>query len=145
MAVKPYRDTATKYVGTFDEMATSNRDTGSEYYCTDTGNTYKCDGDNWIPKHILNDASAFEQITIDSTVGGKALTSTTYTTARKALITVETAQIRFTVNGTAPTTTVGHIGDIGDTIELESNADIVAFRAIRTGGTSGLISVTYSN
>lgn len=90
------------------------------------------------------DAQAYESLTIDATVGGIALTAGTYLTRRYAEITIETAPIRFTVDGTAPTTTVGHLVNPGDVIRLDSNEDITAFRAIRTTATSGTIKVTYS-
>ena len=90
-------------------------------------------------------AGNFEQITVDNTAGGKALTAAKYSGASKALITVETAQIRFRVDGGAPTSTVGHVADIDDQIELDSVEDIANFRAIRTGTTSATISVTYSD
>ena len=90
-------------------------------------------------------AAEFETVTIDNTAGGVALTAAKYVTCIKALISVETAQIRFTVDGTAPTTTVGHILNSGDVLSLTSNEDIAAFKAIRTGTSSGTIQVTYSN
>jgi hypothetical protein len=99
---------------------------------------------SYISKIWGSKAFDFEQITIDATAGGKALTATTYDNATKALITVETAQIRFRVDGEAPTETVGHIADIGDKIELDSAEDIANFHAIRAGATSAVISVTYS-
>ena len=67
-----------------------------------------------------------------------------YDICTKAFITVETAQIRFTVDGTAPTITVGHILNAGDNLTIDSNEDIAAFRAIRTSSTSGVIQCTYS-
>ena len=90
-----------------------------------------------------HNAAAYESITIDNTVGGKGFTLAKYGTNVYAFITVETAQIRFTLDGTAPTTTVGHLLNAGDVLELDSNADIVSFRAIRTGATSATIHVTY--
>ena len=91
-----------------------------------------------------SNAASHESKTVDNTVGGVALTAGTYGTSIYALITAETAQMRFTVDGTAPTTTVGHLLNPGDTLKLDSLADITAFRAIRTGATSGVIKVTYS-
>lgn len=88
-------------------------------------------------------SEAFEQLTIDATVGGKALTGAVYATARFAEITVETAPIRFTVDGTPPTATLGHLVSPNDVVRLESNEDIVAFRAIRQGATSGVINCSY--
>jgi len=61
----------------------------------------------------------------------------------KALITVETAALRFLITGTPPSTTLGHLASAGDTIELESHDEIKKFKAIRTTGTSAVIMVTY--
>ena len=91
-----------------------------------------------------SNAGAHESVTVDSTAGGKALTAGTYGTYIYAFITAETAQMRYTVDGTAPTTANGHLLNPGDILKLDSNADIVAFRAIRTGSVSGVIKVTYS-
>ena len=90
------------------------------------------------------DAQAFEKITVDNTVGGKALTSGTFGTRRYAYIQVETAPMRFRIDGGAPTTTDGHLVNPGDAIPLDSNEDITAFRAIRTTATNAVIQVTYS-
>lgn len=58
---------------------------------------------------------------------------------------VETAQIRFTIDGvTTPTASVGLIGNVGDLITLTGEPDAKAFRAIRTGGTSAVIQPVYS-
>lgn len=89
------------------------------------------------------DSQAFEMLSIDNTVGGIALTAGTYGTRRYAEISVETAEIRFRCDGTAPTASVGHKVGPGYIITLDSNEDIVAFRAIRVGSTSGVIVVTY--
>lgn len=89
---------------------------------------------------------AHESITIDSTSGGKGFTLATYTASSgvaRALITAETAQMRYTYDGTAPTTTVGHLLEVGDVLIVEGRMNIDAFRAIRTGGSSGAITVTY--
>lgn len=94
--------------------------------------------------HRRNKTSeAFEQLTIDATVGGIALTSVTYGTARYAEISIDDADIRFTVDGTPPTATLGHLVGPGDIVRLDSNEDIAAFRAIRAGGTSAKINVSY--
>jgi hypothetical protein len=88
-------------------------------------------------------SNASEQLTIDGTVGGKALTAGTYGTNRYATITVADAEIMFTTSGAAPTATFGHRVGPKDVIRLESNEDIVKFRAIRTSGTDAKIFVTY--
>lgn len=90
-------------------------------------------------------SSGFETLTIDNTVGGVALTSGTYGTARYAEITIETADIRFTCDGTPPTASTGHLVGVNDIVRLESNEDIAAFRAIRTGSVSAVINATYQD
>lgn len=95
---------------------------------------------------VGSNASAFEQVTVDATAGGIGLTALTFGTKTKATIIVEVAQIRFKVDGVAAVTaSAGMLADIGNVILLDTLADITAFRAIRTGGTSGVISVTYSD
>lgn len=93
---------------------------------------------------------AHETVTVDGTAGGVALTKATYAPqgeagAVRALITLETGQIRYTYDGTAPTTTVGHLLDPGDTIVLDGAENISKWRGIRTGGTSGAAHVTYEH
>lgn len=88
------------------------------------------------------EAENYESVTIaDSAIG---LTSGTYGTATKAEITLETAQIRVRKDGTNPSSSEGHLVEIGDTILLKSAADLATFKAIRTGSTSGVLKVTYS-
>ena len=50
---------------------------------------------------------------------------------------------RFKTNGTAPTTTDGHLIENGDTISIKNPHDILNFRAIRTAAVSGTLHVTY--
>lgn len=88
------------------------------------------------------DASAYESVTVADSATG--LTSGTYSDATKAEMTLESGQIRVRKDGTAPTSSEGHLVDIGDTIILESAADIANFNAIRTGSTSGILKITYS-
>ena len=83
-----------------------------------------------------------EVITVaDSAIG---LTAGTYLAATKAEMTLETAQIRVRKDGSDPTTSVGHLVEVGDLIVLNSASDIANFKAIRTGSTSGKLTVTYS-
>lgn len=96
----------------------------------------------------MADGFAFETVTVDNTAGGVALTAATFAPtnaipADHAFITVETAQIRFNYDSTAPTSTAGHVAEPGDVIKLDSNQSIKRFRAIRTGGVSATIRVTY--
>ncbi len=98
----------------------------------------------------MSDGMNFESVTVDNTVGGVALSSSEFAPgadmpADRAFITVETAQIRFTYDGTAPTTTLGHLADPGDVVKLDSPQSIKNFRAIRTGGVSASLMVSYEN
>jgi hypothetical protein len=67
----------------------------------------------------------------------------------EALITVETGAIRYTYDGTAPTTSastaIGHICQANDSIQLLGYQNIVRFRAINeTTGSGAELRVTYA-
>jgi hypothetical protein len=89
-------------------------------------------------------AQEYEALTIDNTAGGIACTTAKVGTCTKAFMTLETAQIRYTVDGTAPTVAVGHLLNVGETLKLDSAEDIAAFRGFRTGAVSGSLRCTYS-
>lgn len=89
------------------------------------------------------DYSAFESITVTGTAGG--LTAATVDKATHALITVETAQVRFRLDGTDPTAAIGHILDVGDELLLDSNTQLLNANFIRTGGTSGVLRCAYGS
>lgn len=92
---------------------------------------------------------AFETLTVDNTAGGVACTAATHSpggapgASRAVFGPVEDASIRYTWDGTAPTTTVGHLANIGNSFALDGPANIGQFRAIRTGGTNAKVPVTY--
>ena len=95
------------------------------------------------------DFFTYEAITVAGTA--LSLTRATYepTTvgqpnAKYALMTVETDQIRVTFDGTTtPTATVGHLLNVGDTIELHGQNNIKNFQAIRVT-TSASLRVSYA-
>ncbi len=87
--------------------------------------------------------SGFESVTV--TGSSTALTTATIAQKESALITVETAQVRFTLNGTAPTATAGHVLEVGDVLELDSSEALGLVRFIRTGGTSGTLRCSYGD
>ena len=87
------------------------------------------------------DYGDFETVTV-STVS-KPLTQTKLLNYTQAFITVETAPVRFQVDGTLPTAAVGHQLDAGDTLSLDSRTQLTNFKAIRTGGTDAVLSVSY--
>lgn len=93
-------------------------------------------------------AYASEKITIDNTAGGVGFTATLLKNgivnkAYEASFRVETAQFRYTTDGSAPTTTVGILAEIGDFITITGESDINRFKGIRTGGTSAVIQPHY--
>lgn len=88
----------------------------------------------------------FEQITAGATATGftAALINAGngHTQADVAVCTVSTAQVRYRVDGTAPTSTVGNVANAGDTIPISGNDALNNFKAIRTTATSGVLDCT---
>lgn len=89
----------------------------------------------------------FEQITVDSTSGGKSLTAAkvgvalVYVSCR-----VRTAEISFlTVDPakTAVTSSVGQLAEPGDLIVITGREEALNLRLIRTGSTSGQVDCSY--
>jgi len=99
------------------------------------------EGHLFIAEH--GEPIAFESLTIDNTVGGVPLTPSIYGDAVCAKFSIETAAIRIRVDGGAPTSSSGHLLEVGDIVELVNAAEIANFRAIRTDSTSATIMVTY--
>ena len=94
------------------------------------------------------DTFAFEALSVAGS--STALTAATYAPAatppaKMAIARLETAQIRYRLDGTAPTATTGTPMDPGDEIIIYGVPDIASFRAIRTGGVSGTLDVHYLN
>lgn len=85
--------------------------------------------------------SQFETLTVSSSV--VTLTAATYGTMNRAFITCGAANIRFTVNGTTPTTTVGHILYDSDELKLTSAREIINFQAIRDDSTDASLACSY--
>ena len=87
---------------------------------------------------------AYESITVaDAAI---SLTSATYDQVGyniQAFITLETAQVRWRIDGTDPTSSEGHLLEIGQNLSLNDSQAVKNFRAIRTGSSSGVIKVTY--
>jgi hypothetical protein len=113
--------------------------------------TYGYNGTDLVPLKLnasgelvdtVDVASGFEQIVV-SNAHSETLTSATYGAATKAMITVEGNSIRARFDGTAPTTTIGHLYLVGATITLTGH-DITHFKAIAVGSDATL-SVTYSS
>lgn len=91
---------------------------------------------------------AFESLTVDATSGGVKCTELTIQNSgnqvQKAFMTLESYQIRFTIDGTAPTAAVGHLLEVGQTLTLSNYDQIRKFRAFRTvEANSGILKITY--
>lgn len=90
----------------------------------------------------------FEQITVDNTAGGKALTTAKVTPFTISVFCrVRTAEISFLKTDpskTAVTASVGMLAEPGDVIPLLTVQEMQNFRAIRTGSTSGQLDCAYT-
>lgn len=76
---------------------------------------------------------AFESLTVStSSVGFTA--GTVGSNRNKALVTVETAAVRFRLDGTAPTASVGLVLEDGDALILDSQPQLQNVRFIRRDG-----------
>jgi len=85
-----------------------------------------------------------EQLDVDDTSGGVGITAGEITNkVYMAVCTLETAQIRYNASAapTAGGTEGSPILNVGETIEVWGQKDLHAFKAIRTGSTSGKLQV----
>ena len=85
---------------------------------------------------------SYESLTVTSATA-VAFTRDLMLSVWQAMITVEDNPIRFRLDGTAPTTTEGHLLQAGDTLEIHSTFDALNFQCIATGG-DAIIRVSYS-
>lgn len=88
----------------------------------------------------------FEQLTVaNSSVGFTAAKISGSPQAFQATCRLETAEIRYTFDGTTtPTSSVGTLWEPGETLQFTGHDILVAFRAIRTGATSGVLDCHYA-
>ena len=90
---------------------------------------------------MSDSAIGFEQVTVAGTSIG--LTAGTFGVANKALITVESAAVRFRLDATAPTAAVGTPLEVGSTLELYGADLLSRVRFIRRDGVSATINCQY--
>ena len=86
--------------------------------------------------------NAFASITVSTTVVNLAGNRYGH---NRAKITVETNPIRFSVDGSIPTASLGHLLSDGDILDLDSTQEIQEFRAIRQGAADATLMVTFGN
>ena len=84
-------------------------------------------------KTVSNTAIGFTSGKITPATGGKV---------RRVVCTLETDNVRIRTDGTDPTSSEGHLLEVGQSIVVEGYATIAAFRAIRTS-TDATLKVTY--
>ena len=83
----------------------------------------------------------FETITVSTSAIGITTGLISDMTA-KAFITVEDANIRYRIDGTDPTSSVGHPVTSGNSITLDTEQEIRNFKAIRSGESDAKLQVT---
>ena len=83
-----------------------------------------------------------EAVTVSSTAIGITATVSDGILPAAALITVENAAIRYTVDGTTPTATTGHTALPGAVFELVDRGEVANFLAIRRDGSDATLKVT---
>ena len=62
------------------------------------------------------------------------------TVTNQAFVSIETNPIRWRADGTAPTTTTGHLANAGATISLAGHQNVVNFKMIATGSSATVFS-----
>jgi hypothetical protein len=81
----------------------------------------------------------YEQITVSTT----ALALTIPAGASRAVLVVEDQPLRYRDDAVAPTASVGMLCVATTRFELESRESMIGFKAIRSGGTNSVLSVSY--
>jgi hypothetical protein len=94
----------------------------------------------------------FEQLTVSNSV--KTLTEAefkpkdaTLRSAHTAMISLEgtagTNDVRWTVDGTTPSSSVGHLLKAGDQVVVMGLGNLLKFKAIRAGSSDGILTISY--
>lgn len=81
----------------------------------------------------------YQQITVSTTAVGLTVPAG----ASRAIVVVEAQPIRYRDDGTDPTSSVGMLCQANLRFELESQASMLAFKAIRQGASDATLSVSY--
>lgn len=86
----------------------------------------------------------YEAITVSTTAVG--LTRSKYDKVdppHGAVLTVESASLRFREDGTDPTSSQGHLLNVGAVLTLDNPSRMEKFRAIRSGSTDATLRISY--
>lgn len=93
---------------------------------------------------VPTEGVSYEEITVtNAVIGFTAAFLTTAPQPKGAVLTLETAAIRWRVDGGNPTGAVGHLMAVGDSIVLHGANNMSYFRAFRGTGVNGSLRVTY--
>jgi len=93
-----------------------------------------------LVKEIGKVSGGYEALTIDDTEGGIGFTSGEIKpssgdfsgkTCQEVFCSLETDDVRFTLDGTAPTSSIGHLLKSGESLTISHPRDIANFRAIK--------------
>jgi len=91
------------------------------------------------------EAFAYEAITVSGTPIGftrSVVVPTDSLPGAAAMFSVETATVRFRVDGSDPSSSVGHLLAIGDVITVYGVNNLINFRGVKVGSDASLL-VTY--
>lgn len=83
--------------------------------------------------------AGYQQITVSSTAIGLTIPKG----AQKAVFAVEAQPLRYRNDGVDPTASVGMLCAAGVQFEMHTKEALEKFKAIRSGGTDSVLSVTY--
>ena len=86
--------------------------------------------------------STRETLAVGNVAVGLTLATVVAAGEDTAVITVEIAEIRFTVDGSTASQSIGHLAAPGVKITLDSSAELTNFSAIRSGGISASLQVS---
>ena len=92
---------------------------------------------------VVENFDTYESIAVTGTAVG--LTASEITGHDLAHMSLEAGQIRYRLDGVAPTSSEGHILEIGDNLDLEGANVLANFKAIRTGSDSGVLKCSYGS
>ena len=84
----------------------------------------------------------YESITVADTAIGFTASIYQNNYVQSVTCTLETASIRFRLDGTDPTSAEGHLVPAGQSIKI-TGASIAKFKAIRTGAVSGVLRCSF--
>ena len=93
---------------------------------------------------VPSEGLSYEEITVTNAVVG--FTSALLLASlqpKGAVLTLETAAIRWRIDGGNPSGTVGHLMSVGDSIVIHGPNNMPSFKAFRDTAVDGVLRVTY--